>query len=288
MVFPAPGGPTSSRLCPPAQATSSARRARSWPRTSARSGPLGSESRAGGAGWPAAVTGGGWLRAATASVSDDTGRIDNPPTTAASPAFALGMEEARQPLAPGGGCDGEDAPRRLDAAVQRQLAEDDHVGDVAALDGPLGGEIPSAIGRSNAAPALRTSAGARLTVIRWGGKSKPEFLMALRTRSRLSRTLASGNPTIVNAGRPNETSTSTLTAQASMPNTAAVRRLASTIESPMQVARPVTPGGCSATCRFEARRCRRNRHAVPRLMWTGLNTPAPDADGQPSLRGSPN
>ena len=47
--------------------------------------------------------------------------------------------------------------------------------------------------------------------------------MALRTRSRLSRTLASGRPTIVNPGSPNDTSTSTCTGQASIPNTAAVR-----------------------------------------------------------------
>ncbi len=38
IVFPIPGGPASSRLCAPAAAISSARRARSWPRTSARSG----------------------------------------------------------------------------------------------------------------------------------------------------------------------------------------------------------------------------------------------------------
>ena len=70
---------------------------------------------------------------------------------------------------------------------------------------------PRAIGRSNDDPALRTSAGARLTVIRCGGNSKPEFLIAERTRSRLSRTVASGSPTIVKCGRPNETSTSICT-----------------------------------------------------------------------------
>ena len=61
---------------------------------------------------------------------------------------------------------------------------------------PAAASMPSAMGRSNDAPALRTSAGARFTVTRCGGNSKPEFLMALRTRSRLSRTLASGSPTI--------------------------------------------------------------------------------------------
>jgi hypothetical protein len=36
----------------------------------------------------------------------------------------------------------------------------------------------------------------RFTVTRCGGNSNPEFLIALRTRSRLSRTVASGRPTI--------------------------------------------------------------------------------------------
>ena len=38
MLLPVPGGPISSRLCSPAAAISSARRAPAWPRTSARSG----------------------------------------------------------------------------------------------------------------------------------------------------------------------------------------------------------------------------------------------------------
>src|SRR5260221_9369750 len=44
IVFPVPGGPTSSKLWPPAAASSSARRPRSWPRTSAKSGPSEIES----------------------------------------------------------------------------------------------------------------------------------------------------------------------------------------------------------------------------------------------------
>ena len=71
--------------------------------------------------------------------------------------------------------------------------------------------MPSAIGRSNAAPTLRTSAGARLTVTRSGGNGKPELRIAVRTRSRLSRTVASGSPTIVTPGSPGDTSTSTET-----------------------------------------------------------------------------
>ena len=44
IVLPVPGGPARSTLCSPAAASSSARRPRSWPRTSARSGRNGSSS----------------------------------------------------------------------------------------------------------------------------------------------------------------------------------------------------------------------------------------------------
>ena len=40
MLLPVPGGPISRALCPPAAATSSARRASGWPRTSAKSRKL--------------------------------------------------------------------------------------------------------------------------------------------------------------------------------------------------------------------------------------------------------
>ena len=46
IVFPVPGGPAKSRLWPPAAASSSARRARSCPRTSARSGTSGAGAAA--------------------------------------------------------------------------------------------------------------------------------------------------------------------------------------------------------------------------------------------------
>src|SRR6476646_9799580 len=88
--------------------------------------------------------------------------------------------------------------------------------------------MPSAIGKSNAAPIFRRSAGARLTVTRFGGNGKPELRIAVRTRSRLSRTVASGKPTIVTPGKPGETSTSTDTGTASTPDTAAAAMRAST------------------------------------------------------------
>ena len=55
-----------------------------------------------------------------------------------------------------------------------------------------------------------------------GGKSAPEFLMAARTLSFDSSTALSGNPTIVNDGRPMAAiSTSTVMGTASRPMTAA-------------------------------------------------------------------
>ncbi len=70
------------------------------------------------------------------------------------------------------------------------------------------------MGRSNDGPSLRTSAGARLTVMRREGNSYAELTMAARTRSRLSCTAASGRPTIVNAGAAATTSASISTGKA--------------------------------------------------------------------------
>ena len=54
---------------------------------------------------------------------------------------------------------------------------------------------PRAIGRSKCVPAFLISAGARFTVIRLAGKSKPELRTAATTRSLASFTAASGRPT---------------------------------------------------------------------------------------------
>ena len=138
------------------------------------------------------------------------------------------QQQRAEPFAPRRRRDRQHAARRLDPAVERQLAEQQHVVDVAPRDAARSRRARRArsAGRTTT-PALRMSAGARLTVTRLCGNSKPELRMALRTRSRLSRTDASGRPTIVKPGRPNETSTSTWTAQASIPKTAAVRMQAS-------------------------------------------------------------
>src|SRR5438132_14264527 len=86
---------------------------------------------------------------------------------------------------------------------------------------PVAARMPRAIGRSNDAPAFRMSAGARFTVIRSKGKAKPALRIAVRTRWRLSRTAESGRPTVMKAGRPAVTSTSTRTSAASTPTSAA-------------------------------------------------------------------
>ena len=66
----------------------------------------------------------------------------------------------------------------------------------ARLTAPVAASNASAIGRSKLTPSFRRPAGDRFTVIRSCGKLNPEFSSALRTRSRLSRTTASGSPTV--------------------------------------------------------------------------------------------
>src|SRR5215831_13612972 len=77
--------------------------------------------------------------------------------------------------------------------------------------------MPSAIGRSKRPLSLRSSAGARLTVMRRAGNSKRELTSAARTRSRLSFTSVSGRPTMVNEGNPFARCTSTITSGALSP-----------------------------------------------------------------------
>src|SRR5690606_6125558 len=77
--------------------------------------------------------------------------------------------------------------------------------------------IPSAIGRSKRPPSLGRSAGARLMVMRRAGYSNWAQRIAARTRSRDSRTAASGRPTIWVEGSPPERWTSTRTGGACTP-----------------------------------------------------------------------
>jgi hypothetical protein len=85
-----------------------------------------------------------------------------------------------------------------------------------------------AMGTSKAAPSLRRSAGAKLTVILRKGNLNPLFSNAPRMRTLPSFTPASGRPTMLQPGRPCDTSTSTLIGAASMPMTVAESTRAST------------------------------------------------------------
>ena len=221
---PRPGGPTISRLWPPAAAISSARRARSCPRTSHE---VGFARRR-----PAARGGGARGRARVGSLSTSTAsrqRVGGQQREAVdhrgfggvgrrqqqTREAALARQRPRPAARRASAASRRRATARRRSACRRWSASSRH---------RSAARTPSAIGRSNAVPALRTSAGARLTVMRCSGNSKPEFRIAARTRSRLSRTLASGRPTSTSAGRPNVTSTSTSTGMASTPNSAADRR----------------------------------------------------------------
>ena len=84
-----------------------------------------------------------------------------------------------------------------------------------------------AMATSYAAPRLRRSAGARFTVMRESGYSKPEFRRAPLTRSRASESAASGSPTMWHTGSPGATSTSTRTIDPWRPSMTAVTSVAS-------------------------------------------------------------
>ena len=92
----------------------------------------------------------------------------------------------------------------------------------------LATSTPMAIGRSRAAPPLRTPVGARLTVTRCRVHVRPLDSTAARTRSLDSRQAASGSPTTLKAGRPPSTWTSTDTDRPRTPSRVAEGMLAIT------------------------------------------------------------
>ncbi len=230
-VFPEPGGPTSNSPWPPARAISSARRASDWPRTSARSGVAedgsgrcadvpgrGASDLDGAAARTCRSTRSRWtgwrivrrpaVTIATASPSVSAGMTSTPGTRRASAALAAATTTCSRPLAtsaptigrvPG---TGRISPPSDSSPINAGLARPARI-----CSDPS--RIPMAIARSREEPALRNSAGARLTVIRRGGNTNPAFRMAPRTRSRASCRAASPSPTMVSPGKPGATSTST-------------------------------------------------------------------------------
>ena len=140
-------------------------------------------------------------------------------TSAASGPFSAGTTIAPAPSCARGLGDRQRAGDRPDRAVERQLADHRRRAQSAFHSSwPEAVSSALAIARSIPGPALRRLAGARLATIRRSGNSKPQLASAARTRSRASRTAASGRPTTEKAGRPRWTSTSTRTGRAEMPS----------------------------------------------------------------------
>ncbi len=93
---------------------------------------------------------------------------------------------------------------------------------------PDASSTPSAMARSNPAPSLRTSPGARFTVTRLCGSSQPPLRTAVATRTLASMQAASGKPTRKNPGSPSARSTCTETGRAVAPSSAAQWSVAAT------------------------------------------------------------
>jgi hypothetical protein len=117
-----------------------------------------------------------------------TGYTSMPRTTAPPAAFASGSSTARLPASRAAIAIGKvlllgrTSPSRSSSPAIR------HSSSFGGSTWFVATRMPNAIGSSKAGPALRTSAGARFTVRRANGNVKPLFLIALRTRSRISCT----------------------------------------------------------------------------------------------------
>ena len=102
-------------------------------------------------------------------------------TIAGFAGVARGRSSARSAVAPRGDARSAARPARLECRRRATARRARRCRRCRARSTtPWAARMPSAIGRSNDEPALRTSAGARLTVMRCGGKSKPELRIALR------------------------------------------------------------------------------------------------------------
>ena len=239
-VLPDPGGPTSRSACPPARAISSARRASSCPRTSARSG-----TTVGGVTDAVARVVSAPPPSSTRDGAEERGRergVRRASTAAARSGTPISCSDAasRASARPSSGTTIRRTPRRTSAATigsspgtVRTSPPRDSSPTSAQRPPPARTcseprRMPIAIARSSEAPALRTSAGARLTVIRRGGCTNPALRSAPRTRSRASDSAASGRPTMVMPGSPGATSTSTRTTRPTRPWSVAESSVAST------------------------------------------------------------
>ena len=199
-----PGGPTISRLCPPAAAISSARLASAWPRTSARSGAVGRRPRlrrTRRTGRPAAPL----ARARPWRSSDGTPEhLDAvrpaPPRRRSRPARSAARSPARPRRRPR-------SPRPREPAAARRSSDSSPQTAQRAERRPSG---TWPLAASSATASARSKLGAGLAQVR--GREvrreplqrelEPEFRSAARTRSRASRTAASGRPDDREHGQP--------------------------------------------------------------------------------------
>src|SRR5687767_1780695 len=243
--LPVPGGPIISTLCAPAAATSSARFACCCPLTSLKSAYAAAALRTS----PAYSTSGvSPARCATTSSSDRAGRMRAPSASAACGALPSGSTNAR-PAARAESAMAS-APRTARSSpVSESSPANSWPFNAGVASWPLAARMPSAIGRSKRLESFGSSAGARLTVMRRAGNSKWPWLSAARTRSRASRTSASGRPTMWNAGSPGPRCTSTVTSGASIPASARLATVATVIRFPL--GRETLPAAAGLLARFE-------------------------------------
>ena len=178
--------------------------------------------------------------------------------------------------------DGQHAAHGPQRAVERELAHEQRVRRAPpASSTPAAHSMPTAIGTSKAAPSLRRSAGARLTVILRGGSLKPLFSSAPRMRTRPSRTPASASPTMWQPGRPTATSTSTSMGAASMPMTAAEATRAS-MRAPSKRSAMPTRRAARRGAQNEARRPGAGRRVPVSVRCSGPRSGAAGGESGPA------
>ena len=218
IVLPEPGAPIISTLCPPAAAISSARFTWAWPFTSAKS----SANRSADAPHSGAAGRAGSMRSppfrkSTASRSVVAPIASIPSTTAASAAFAAGTRMRSSPSSLARTAMGS-TPRTGRSVPSSDSSPTSIVpARRSGATRPMAARMPTAIGRSNPAPSLRRSAGARFTTIFLPDIRSPEFSNAARMRCSLSFTALSGRPTRYSPSPPPVMLTSTVTSTASIP-----------------------------------------------------------------------
>ena len=122
-----------------------------------------------------------------------------PGTTLASSAFSSGTNTARRPMRRISMTIGIIPLTRLTPPASESSPAKAYSSSSSFLRRFVARRSATAMGRSYMGPSLRTSAGARLTVMAYSSfERKPEFLSAVDTRSFASFTAWSGRPTIAN------------------------------------------------------------------------------------------